>query len=82
MSMGKAIIASDLDQIGSLLTSQENAVLISPGSVSQLADAILALANDPVMRARLGSSARDAVVRNYSWDRHVQCILEKIMNLK
>lgn len=82
MSMGKAIIASDLDQIGSLLTSQENAILISPGSVSQLADAILALANDPVLRARLGSSARDAVVGNYSWDRHVQCILEKIMNLK
>ena len=78
MSMGKAIIASDLDQIGSLLTSQENAILISPGSVSQLADAILALANDPVLRARLGSSARDAVVGNYSWDRHVQCILEKI----
>lgn len=81
MSMGKAIIASDLDQIGSLLTSQENAVLISPGNVSQLADAILALANDPVLRARLGSSARDAVVGNYSWDRHVQCIMEKIMNL-
>jgi glycosyltransferase involved in cell wall biosynthesis len=82
MSMGKAIIASDLDQIGSLLTSQENAILISPGSVSQLADAILALASDSVLRARLGSSARDAVVGNYSWDHHVQCILEKIMNLK
>lgn len=82
MSMGKAIIASDLDQIGSLLTSQENAILVRPGSVSQLADAILALADDPVLRARLGSSARDTVVGNYSWDRHVQCILEKIMNLK
>lgn len=82
MSMGKAIIASDLDQIGSLLTSQENAILIRPGSVSQLADAILVLANDPVLRARLGSRARDAVVGNYSWDRHVQCIIEKIMSLK
>ena len=82
MSMGKAIIASDLDQIGSILTSQENAILIKPGSVSKLADAILALADDPVLRARLGSSAREVVVGNYSWDRHVQCVLEKIMNLK
>ena len=82
MSMGKAIIASDLDQIGSLLTSQENAILISPGSVSQLVDAILVLANDPVLRSRLGNSARKEVVGKYSWDRHVQCILEKIMNLK
>ena len=80
MSMGKAIIASDLDQIGSILTSQENAILISPGNVSQLADAILVLANDPVLRARLGNNARNAVVRKYSWDRHVQGILERIMN--
>lgn len=80
MSMGKAIIASDLDQIGSILTSQENAILISPGNISQLADAILVLANDPVLRARLGNNARNAVVGKYSWDRHVQSILERIMN--
>ena len=82
MSMGKAIIASDLDQIGTLLTSQEDAILISPGNVSQLTDAILVLANDPILRTRLGNSARNTVVGKYSWDRHVQCILEKIMNLK
>lgn len=81
MSMGKAIIASDLDQIGSILTSQENAILTSSGDVSQLADAILILANNPVLRARLGNNARNTVVGKYSWDRHVQCILEKIMSL-
>ena len=82
MSMGKAIIASDLDQIGSLLTSQVNAILTSPGDVSQLADAILVLANDPVLRASLGNSARNVVVGKYSWDSHVRCILERVMNLK
>ena len=78
MAMGKAIIASDLDQIGRILISRENAILVPPGDVSELAEAILTLANDTCLCARLGRQARKIATERYSWDSHVQVILERI----
>lgn len=80
MSMGKAIVASDLDQIGALLTHKEDAVLVPPGDENKLAEAILSLADNPDLRERLGNQARKTAMSKYSWDNHVCSILDYVIS--
>lgn len=79
MSMGKAIVASDLDQIGKLLTHEEDAILVPPGDAKKLAEAILSLAEDSGLRKRLGNQARTVAMNKYSWDSHVRSILDYVI---
>lgn len=79
MSMGKAIVASDLDQIGKLLTHEEDAILVPPGDAKKLAEAILSLAEDSDLRKRLGNQARTVAMNKYSWDSHVRSILDYVI---
>jgi glycosyltransferase involved in cell wall biosynthesis/ubiquinone/menaquinone biosynthesis C-methylase UbiE len=87
MSVGAAIVASDLEQIGQTLSpalspadvarpdvfvADERAVLCPPGDVPQFVQAVVNLAGRPMVRAALGASARAAVLEHYSWKHHVQ----------
>ena len=76
MAMGKAIVASRLEQLAEVLTHGETAWLVSPGSVQELSAAIRQLALDPALRAALGSAARLAALHNHSWDRNVAVALQ------
>jgi len=78
MGMGKAIIASKLEQIGDILEHSKTAYLVPPGDVDALANAIAVVANDKKLQIKLGENARKEVVAKYTWDRHVERILEKI----
>ena len=78
MAMGKAIVASDLDQIGRILKDGETALLATPGNEDSLADCILRLASDATLRATIGANARVDAVNNYTWDTHVQIILDTL----
>lgn len=80
MAMGKAIVASDLDQIGRILKDGKTALLATPGNEDSLADCILRLASDSKLRTTLGTNAREDVVKNYTWDTHVQIILDTLKN--
>jgi glycosyltransferase involved in cell wall biosynthesis len=79
MAMGKGIVASDLDQIGELLSHGQTAWLVPPGEPAALADGILRLAGDPTLRARLGEAARLTVERHHTWGAHVGRILEALV---
>jgi glycosyltransferase involved in cell wall biosynthesis len=77
MAAGKAIVASDLDQIGEVLANGA-AVLVEPGSVESLARAVGELAGDPERRATLGRAARERVLARYTWRHHVRAILDRL----
>lgn len=74
MAAGKAIVASDLDQIGDVLRD-DLGVLVPPGDASALAAGIRELAADPTRRSLLGGRARARVLERYTWERHVDAIL-------
>ena len=78
MAMGKAIVASSLDQMSYLLSNNETALLTEPASVTDLTSAILKLSKDKSLRLRLGENARNVVLEKYTWDKHVDIILEKL----
>jgi glycosyltransferase involved in cell wall biosynthesis len=78
MAMGKAIIASDLDQIGEILSHNLCAWLVKPGDVDDLTAGLERLVADQSLRYRLGSSARDKVIKKYTWLEHGRRIKNKL----
>jgi glycosyltransferase involved in cell wall biosynthesis/ubiquinone/menaquinone biosynthesis C-methylase UbiE len=86
MAMAGGIVASDLEQIGEVLSpalrmsdlagcdvrvTDQRAVLCTPGSVDEFVDGVIALARRPDIACALGRNARQAVADHYSWQRHV-----------
>src|SRR5262249_23904641 len=79
MAMGKAIVASNLEQIGEILEHNQSAYLVEPGSVRQLADAIELLTRDADARVRLGPAARKAAAGRHTWQQTVQQSLRTLL---
>jgi glycosyltransferase involved in cell wall biosynthesis len=82
MAMGKGIVASDLDQIGEILTHGTTAWLVKPGDPEALAAGILTLGGDPGLRRVLGEAARAEVLAHHTWTAHVHRILQRMADLK
>lgn len=79
MSMAKGIVASDLDQIGEILKHNETALLVNPGSIDELAEAIYKLIINKELRETLGFNARKAVLEKFSWEIHTNNIITKLV---
>ena len=77
MAMGKAIVASNLDQLARVLTHQETAMLVEPGNARELADAIRVLAADSKMRSYLGWNARKRVLSHHTWQQNAERVLSR-----
>jgi glycosyltransferase involved in cell wall biosynthesis len=75
MAMGKGIVASRLEQLAEVLEHDRTALLVTPGDVDELAEAILDLAVNPEKRGALGAAARRAAVERHSWSRNVSSAL-------
>ena len=86
MAMAGGIVASDLEQIGEVLSpalrvadltrpdvavTDQRSVLCLPGDVDEFVNAVVGLARRPDLSAALGRNARQAVTDHYSWQRHV-----------
>jgi glycosyltransferase involved in cell wall biosynthesis len=78
MAMGKAIIASNLDQLAQVLTHGTTAWLVRPGSDVELAAAIEMLAEDSELRTSLGQNARANILDRYTWCVNAEHVLARI----
>jgi glycosyltransferase involved in cell wall biosynthesis len=91
MAMGKAIVASRLDQIGHVLagsldaaalpsafdpSSEAVGVLGRPGEVAELINGIRFCTENRNWRDRLGANARARALSRYTWQHHVDAILK------
>ncbi|MBM3999274.1 MAG: glycosyltransferase family 4 protein [Planctomycetes bacterium] len=90
MAMGKAILASDLNQIGEVLrpalfaddlprvppddSIAARAVLCRPGDTGSLTTGLRFLVQRADWRRCLGGGARDACLRRFTWEHHVGAI--------
>jgi glycosyltransferase involved in cell wall biosynthesis len=63
MAAGVPVVASRVGGVGEIVRGGETGLLVEPGDVAQLADAIGLLLGDPEMRRRLASNARRYVLR-------------------
>ena len=76
--MAKPIIASDLEQIGQVLENNKTAILVPPSQAKILAKAINDLANNPVSRKKLGTTARKQILRAHTWTINAKNVLDQI----
>jgi glycosyltransferase involved in cell wall biosynthesis len=74
MAAGKAIVASDLDQIGDIL-DDDLAVLVRPGDMADLSRGLREIVSNPARRAELGTRTRGRVLERYTWGHHVDAML-------
>ena len=65
-SCGRPIVAADVPGSREIARDGESALLVRPRDPAALAAAILRLAEDPALRARLGASGRRLVEREFS----------------
>lgn len=85
MAMGKPVIASDLDQLGSLLIHDETAYLVEPANIIALAIAMNELVKDKNKQAKLAQNALQLTLDNYTWTKHTKRIvdaLKEVIQLK
>jgi glycosyltransferase involved in cell wall biosynthesis len=65
MAAGKPVVASRIGGIPETLDDGECGLLVAPGNTEELAQAIVCLASDPLMRARLGRAGQAKVKREF-----------------
>jgi len=68
-SSGRPIVAADVPGSREIARDGESALLVPPRDPAALAAAILRLAEDPALRARLGAGGRRLVEREFSEER-------------
>ena len=76
MAMGKAIVASDLDQLSRVLTHMHTAWLVKPGDTGELVHAMRLLARKPDIRKQLGERAREAALAEHTWKQNAERVLD------
>jgi len=71
LQAGVAIVASNIDGIPEDVTNGDNALLVEPGNVDQLRDALLRVITDVELRKRLARRARETFTEKFSADAFV-----------
>jgi glycosyltransferase involved in cell wall biosynthesis len=78
MAAGKAIVASDIGQVAEVIRHEENGLLLPTRDPMALAEALTRLAQDRNLRERLGLSAREEVLKSYSWTKNAKVVLRRV----
>jgi len=95
MAYGVGIVASDLEQIGDILSpslrvgqaltaaavKDHRGILCQPDNVDEFVAATAALANDPALSVALGRNAIEAAKRHFTWDVHAEKLWHFASNL-
>lgn len=74
LAAGRTIVASDIGQIASTISHDENGLLVPPGDAVRLAEAILALNADPERARRLAQAAAIEGAK-HGWERNARIAL-------
>jgi glycosyltransferase involved in cell wall biosynthesis len=70
LACGKPVIASAIPSVSATFVQEAGVAFVPPDNPSALAQAVLALLNDPHRQARMSSSGRRYVEQRFSW-RHI-----------
>ena len=73
---GRPVIASRIGGVPEVVRDGETGLLVPPGEVQNLTEAILALAADRERREKMGLAGRKFVSENYLWEKSLDAMIE------
>ena len=76
MSYAKPVIASNIGGITDVVENGNNGILVPPGDVPALAEAIKKLALNPAFCQNMGQKAKKIVDERFNWDKITERILQ------
>lgn len=68
MASATAVIASDIGGVSLVISPGETGLLVPPGDIEALSNALITLISSEAERKRLGAAARQAVIERFNWD--------------
>jgi glycosyltransferase involved in cell wall biosynthesis len=68
MTMGRAVVASDVGDLASVVLDGQTGLTVPPGEVSALANALERVLSDRALAERLGEQARKRLLEHSSWE--------------
>lgn len=75
MALGKPVVASQIGALPELVVDRHTGFLIPPRDVHALREAIMRLAEDPVLATQFGRAGRARAERDYGVEKHYKNIL-------
>jgi len=78
MACGLPVVSSRLSGIPELVQADRTGLLLPPGDVPALVQALQTLAADPALRRRLGQAGRERVLREFNLRRNTQVLAARI----
>jgi glycosyltransferase involved in cell wall biosynthesis len=81
MASGKPVVASKVGGIPELVGNNKNGILVLPGNVEQIVEALLRLLENQLLRNKMGEMGRKIVEEKYSWKRIGQLYLKEFEKL-
>jgi glycosyltransferase involved in cell wall biosynthesis len=75
MALGKPVIASAIGALPEIVRDRETGLLVKPGAVHELTEAIQRLAEDSMLAFRFGRAGRRRAEQTYSPQRHYERLL-------
>jgi len=79
---GRAVVASNLPGVRTVVRDGETGVLVPPGQAEPLAGALARVLGDASERERLGASARARVERELTWDHALERLVATYATLR
>ena len=68
MASGKAIVASNIGQIGEIIRNGDNGLLYDPDDIESMIDGICQLLKNTKLRQILGQNARNSIDEEHNWN--------------
>ena len=69
MAHGRPVVAGDVGGLRDLVVHEETGLLVPPGDVSALREAIRRLLAAPGLRRRFGEAGRARISEHFTWQR-------------
>lgn len=66
MALRIPVISTNLSGIPELVSNRQNGLLVSPGNVDELVDAIIEIKDDPLLVARIRNCSRERILQSYN----------------
>jgi len=79
MTMARAVVATDVGDLSTVVKNGETGFLVVPGNVTALAEALEEVVADPELAVRLGDAGRKRVMSTSSWEQ-VAARLESLLS--